>query len=164
MILGFFASGISRTISTLSRPFSRPAPMIFTWSVRLNRRSKARSAMPRCRYYRSLGSSSRTILPAIVSSIYFTFTVIPVSPNPATAIVMRYPSSFNILILSGGYRGAGSRFILSSFSPFRRNRQMNETRDSNQSYALPYPPYKRHGMKEFAFMTELLWIMTRNPK
>ncbi len=43
---GFFASGISRTRSTCSNPFSRLALLTMTWSASWKTRSKARAAMP----------------------------------------------------------------------------------------------------------------------
>jgi len=46
MLRGFMASGISRTRSTWSSPFSRAAPFTTTWSASWKRRSKARAAMP----------------------------------------------------------------------------------------------------------------------
>ena len=53
---GFSASGTSRTRSTVSRPFSRFAPVTFTWSARLKVCLKARVAIPRCRNCFSSGS------------------------------------------------------------------------------------------------------------
>ena len=47
ILRGFIASGISRTSSMWSRPFSRLAPVTSTWSASWKRRSKARAAMPR---------------------------------------------------------------------------------------------------------------------
>src|SRR5690606_26696129 len=47
---GFISSGISRLRSIVSRPFSRTAPVTFTWSANWKRRWKVRPAMPRCRY------------------------------------------------------------------------------------------------------------------
>ncbi len=43
---GFIASGISRTSSTCSRPFSIVAQVTRTWSASWKRRSKLRAAMP----------------------------------------------------------------------------------------------------------------------
>ena len=47
MVRGFMASGMLRTRSTWSRPFSSVAPFTSTWSASWKRRSKAREAIPR---------------------------------------------------------------------------------------------------------------------
>ena len=54
---GFIASGTSRSRSTSSSPLFRRAPLTLTWSASWKRCSKARCAMPRCRYSTSFSGS-----------------------------------------------------------------------------------------------------------
>jgi hypothetical protein len=46
---GFMASRLSRTRSTIRRPFSKRAPLTSTWSVSVNWRLNDRAEIPRCR-------------------------------------------------------------------------------------------------------------------
>ena len=90
MLRGFLASGISRTRSTWSRPFSSEAFFTSTKSASWNTRSKARAAMPRYNSSDlSLPFSFAPFSPLIVSVFSFATMESSSLAKPDTATVMR---------------------------------------------------------------------------